>query len=115
MGFLLLPIRQEAQTLYKTAFQEEQALTFAEEEESTLLDFYTNLDSIRSKVNQEEFECFLTLEQLRRHPLSKYFMALPDPLYLQLYDYKDTIHKPLDMRTIANKLLRKKYGNAQEF
>jgi len=57
----------------------------------------------------------MTLEQLRRHPLSKYFMALPDPLYLELYDFGQAIEQPLDIRTISNKLLRRKYKDLSEF
>ena len=51
----------------------------------------------------------MTLEQLRRNPISRFFMALPDPLYLKLYDYNKVIKERYDMRMIANKLLRGKY------
>lgn len=42
-------------------------------------------------------------------------MALPDPLYLGIYDYKDAIGNPLDIRLIANKLLRGKYEEKEDF
>ena len=55
----------------------------------------------------------MTLEQLRRHPLSRYFMALPDLLYLKLYDYNKIIKERFDLRMIANKLLRGKYTDPE--
>ena len=57
----------------------------------------------------------MTLEQLRRNPLSKYFMAQPDPLYLKLYDYNKVVKEKLDLRLIASKLLRGKYPTKDEF
>ena len=42
-------------------------------------------------------------------------MALPDPIHLKLYDYRDIIHRPLDLRIISNKLVRGKYKDRREF
>ena len=51
----------------------------------------------------------MTLEQLRRNPISRYFMTQPNPLLLKLFDYNNIIKDKLDLRVIANKLLRGKY------
>jgi hypothetical protein len=57
----------------------------------------------------------VTLEKLRRSSLSIYYMALPDPLTMKAFDYRDVIPSSLDMRIIANKLLRGKYQDDDAF
>jgi hypothetical protein len=42
-------------------------------------------------------------------------MEFPNPLYLELYDIGKAIEQPLDIRTIANKILRRKYKDLSEF
>jgi hypothetical protein len=84
--------------------------TFYEDERQILVDFYQMLDLVKRDPNRKKhIHLFLTLEELKRHHLSKYFMALPDPIHLKLHDYRDIIHRPLDLRLISNKLVRGKY------
>ena len=42
-------------------------------------------------------------------------MALPDPLYLKLYDFNEVVPEALDIRTIANRLLKGSYQSKEDF
>lgn len=42
-------------------------------------------------------------------------MALPDPLYLQLYNFSEVVPEALDIRTIANRLLKGSYQSKEDF
>jgi hypothetical protein len=40
---------------------------------------------------------------------------VPDPIYFKLGDYKEVIHRPLDLITICGKLMRNEYSGKDEF
>lgn len=113
---MLMPVRSKSQTLTMKGMPERPKRTFEKDELQNLIDYYQMLDLVKPDPRRKKnLHLFLTLEQLKRHHLSKYFLALPDPIHLKLYDYREVIHRPLDLRIIANKLVRGKYKDRREF
>lgn len=110
----MAPVRVEKQVLWKKGIPDRPKRSFLEEEKQNLVDFYRLLDLVEDRAAKKEFKhLFLTLEELRHHHLSKYFLTLPDPINLRIFDYSDVIKRPLDLRTISNKLLRGKYKDVR--
>jgi hypothetical protein len=53
MGYLMVPVRTGEQILYKPSMPEEESKTFAEEEETLLMEFYKDMETVKKKVSSE--------------------------------------------------------------
>lgn len=61
------------------------------------------------------FYCILVLTELQKDPATFLLTQVPDPIYFKLGDYREIIHRPLDLITICGKLMRNEYSGADGF
>ena len=114
-GFVLVPIRQPHQVQYKLGRAYPQLGSFKEEELDAETTSYARQSLSKRRVKKELFYCILVLTELQKDPATFLLTQVPDPIYFKLGDYREIIHRPLDLITICGKLMRNEYSGADGF